>query len=190
MMVIVSPKAARAHKTHLRLRADKFPTGRFAERADCFPRTTPAWRRANMSAAMKPRFVDLHECCRGAPNCTITHFSNACGFDAPEHYSTAAEDLAAERDCVAPSRVQRIGPRRAGNHHADQRASRLSFFAPPIRLLGPDSRGARGKDGFTSKAGRCLIAKVSRMAGDLLLVISTPSVAGIRRPASSITACV
>ena len=55
------------------------------------------------------RFVDLMNAKAVALGLTNTHFSNACGFDAPEHYSTA-EDLAKRANRHAPSCFQRIGP--------------------------------------------------------------------------------
>ena len=92
-----------------------------------------------------------------------THFSNACGFDAPEHYSTA-EDLAKLSEIALhhPVFKEIIMPI---NEH------RAYVLRTTNRLLGriPGVQGV--KTGFTSKAGRCLIAKVSQDGSDLLLVI-------------------
>jgi D-alanyl-D-alanine carboxypeptidase (penicillin-binding protein 5/6) len=101
---------------------------------------------------------------------TRTHFQNACGFDMPDHYSTA-EDLAAlttyamENETFAaivrePAAVIRT---------ADQRKK---FIARTTnRLLGTMEGVVGVKTGYTREAGRCLIAVVTREDKELLLVL-------------------
>ena len=92
--VTVSPKAARAHKTHLRLR-----TGQIFRLEDLLKAMLIVSANDACLAASEhvggdeARFVDLMNAKAAALELHNTHFSNACGFDAPEHYSTA-EDLA------------------------------------------------------------------------------------------------
>jgi D-alanyl-D-alanine carboxypeptidase (penicillin-binding protein 5/6) len=99
-----------------------------------------------------------------------THFSNGCGFDNPDHYSTA-EDLATLSVMALDQPIfrQLVREERAiitpvNGHHA-------YVLITTNRLLGriPGVEGI--KTGFTSKAGRCLIAKVSQNGSNLLLVI-------------------
>lgn len=169
--VTVSPKAARAHKTHLRLRTGQIFRLEDLLKAMLIMSANDACLAASEHVGGdEPRFVELMNAKAVALGLQNTHFSNACGFDAPEHYSTA-EDLAKlseiamhhpvfkelvseEREIIMPINEHRAYVLRTTN-----------------RLLGriPGVQGV--KTGFTSKAGRCLIAKVSQDGRDLLLVI-------------------
>lgn len=169
--VTVSPKAARAHKTHLRLRTGQIFRLEDLLKAMLIMSANDACLAASEHVGGdEPRFVELMNAKAVALGLQNTHFSNACGFDASEHYSTA-EDLAKlseiamhhpvfkelvseEREIIMPINEHRAYVLRTTN-----------------RLLGriPGVQGV--KTGFTSKAGRCLIAKVSQDGRDLLLVI-------------------
>lgn len=169
--VTVSPKAARAHKTHLRLRTGQIFRLEDLLKAMLIMSANDACLAASEHVGGdEARFVELMNAKAVALGLQNTHFSNACGFDAPEHYSTA-EDLAKlseiamhqpvfkelvseEREIIMPINEHRAYVLRTTN-----------------RLLGriPGVQGV--KTGFTSKAGRCLIAKVSQDGRDLLLVI-------------------
>jgi serine-type D-Ala-D-Ala carboxypeptidase (penicillin-binding protein 5/6) len=97
-----------------------------------------------------------------------THFTNACGFDAPDHYSTAA-DLAklTEQALQSPAfsmmvrTVERDITTVDGTRH-------IQLYSTNRLLLDPDVTGV--KTGYTSKAGRCLIASLSKDGHHLLLV--------------------
>ncbi|MCC2640903.1 MAG: putative D-alanyl-D-alanine carboxypeptidase [Nitrospira sp.] len=169
--VTVSTKAARAHKTHLRLRTGQiFRLGDLLKAMLIVSANDACLAASEHVGGDEARFVDLMNAKAAALELPNTHFSNACGFDAPEHYSTA-EDLAKlsevalrhpifkelvseEREIIMPINGHRVYVLRNTN-----------------RLLGriPGVQGV--KTGFTSKAGRCLIAKVSQNGNDLLLVI-------------------
>jgi serine-type D-Ala-D-Ala carboxypeptidase (penicillin-binding protein 5/6) len=96
-----------------------------------------------------------------------THFTNACGFDAPDHYSTAA-DLAklTEQALQSPAfsmmvrTVERDITTVDGTRH-------IQLYSTNRLLLDPDVTGV--KTGYTSKAGRCLIASLSKDGNHLLL---------------------
>jgi D-alanyl-D-alanine carboxypeptidase (penicillin-binding protein 5/6) len=97
-----------------------------------------------------------------------THFANACGFDAPGHYSTAA-DLAklTEQALQVPAISMMV--RTVTRDIASVDGTRQV----PLRttnelLLDPDVTGV--KTGYTSKAGRCLIASMFKDGHQLLLV--------------------
>jgi D-alanyl-D-alanine carboxypeptidase (penicillin-binding protein 5/6) len=116
------------------------------------------------------QFVALMNAKAAALGLTDTHFSNGCGFDNPDHYSTA-EDLATLSVMALDQPIfrQLVREERAiitpvNDHHA-------YVLITTNRLLGriPGVEGI--KTGFTSKAGRCLIAKVSQNGSNLLLVI-------------------
>lgn len=99
-----------------------------------------------------------------------THFSNACGFDAPDHYSTA-EDLAKLSEIAMQHPVFRELVAEKRDLIFPISGRRPYLLHNTNRLLGrvPGVEGV--KTGFTSKAGRCLIAKVSQGGSDLLVVI-------------------
>ncbi len=97
-----------------------------------------------------------------------THFVNACGFDARDHYSTAA-DLAKLTEEALQVPVISMMVRTVTREIATVDGKRQV----PLRttndlLLDPDVIGV--KTGYTSKAGRCLIASMFKDGHRLLLV--------------------
>lgn len=97
-----------------------------------------------------------------------THFANACGFDAPGHYSTAT-DLAKltgqALDVPAISMMVRTITRDIATVDG---ARHISLHTTNELLLDPDVTGV--KTGYTTKAGRCLIASMFKDGHRLLLV--------------------
>ncbi len=170
-LVTVSPTAAKAHKTHLRLkpgqvfRLDDLLKGMLIMSANdaCLAAVEHVGGDEN-------QFVALMNAKAASLGLADTHFSNACGFDHPDHYSTA-EDLA-RLSVIAleqPTFRQLVREERAiimpinGTHaYVMHNTNRLLGRIPGVEGI---------KTGFTSKAGRCLIAKVSQNGSDLLLVI-------------------
>ncbi|HEV8620865.1 MAG TPA: D-alanyl-D-alanine carboxypeptidase family protein [Nitrospiraceae bacterium] len=170
-LVTISPNAARAHKTHLRVKTGQVFRLEDLLRAMLIMSANDACLAAvEHVGGDEAQFVTLMNAKSAALGLADTHFNNGCGFDNPDQYSTA-ENLAAlsvialdqpifrqlvreERAIITPVNV----------HHA-------YVLHNTNRLLGriPGVEGI--KTGFTSKAGRCLIAKVSQNGSDLLLVI-------------------
>ena len=97
-----------------------------------------------------------------------THFANPCGFDAPEHYSTAA-DLAklTERALQQPF-FSMIVRTLVGDITTVDGARKMSLHSTNELLIDPEVNGV--KTGYTSKAGRCLIASMFKDGHRLLLV--------------------
>jgi D-alanyl-D-alanine carboxypeptidase (penicillin-binding protein 5/6) len=97
-----------------------------------------------------------------------THFANACGFDAPGHYSTAM-DLATltEHALTVPAISMMVRTVTRTIATVDGRRS-VSLYSTNELLRDPDVTGV--KTGYTSKAGRCLIASMFRDGHRLLLV--------------------
>jgi len=170
-LVTISPNAARAHKTHLRLK-----TGQVFRLEDLLKAMLIMSANDACLAAVEhvggdeAQFVTFMNAKAAALGLADTHFNNGCGFDNPDHYSTA-EDLAALSVIALDQPIfrQLVREERAiitpvNGHHA-------YVLHNTNRLLGriPGVEGI--KTGFTSKAGRCLIAKVSQNGSDLLLVI-------------------
>ena len=99
-----------------------------------------------------------------------THFSNACGHDAPGHYSSA-RDLAL---LATESLKHRALPELTARQQlkiAALNAPREYHFTNKNALIGR-YRGALGlKTGYTPKAGKCLIAYAERDQARVLLVM-------------------
>ena len=97
-----------------------------------------------------------------------THFVNPCGFDAPEHYSTAA-DLATltERALQQPFFAMMVRTLVRDISTVDGKR-KLSLHSTNELLVDSDVNGV--KTGYTSKAGRCLIASMFKDGHRLLLV--------------------
>jgi len=97
-----------------------------------------------------------------------THFTNPCGFDAPGQYSTAV-DLAKLTDHAlqvpAFSMMVRTVTRTITTVDGKRQ---VSLHSTNELLLDPDVTGV--KTGYTSKAGRCLIASMFKEGHRLLLV--------------------
>jgi serine-type D-Ala-D-Ala carboxypeptidase (penicillin-binding protein 5/6) len=115
-----------------------------------------------------PSFVGMMNARARTLGLRDTHFTNACGFDAPDHYSTAS-DLArlTEQALQSPAfsmmvrTVERDIITVDGTRH-------VQLYSTNRLLLDPDVTGV--KTGYTSKAGRCLIASLSKDGSHLLLV--------------------
>jgi D-alanyl-D-alanine carboxypeptidase (penicillin-binding protein 5/6) len=97
-----------------------------------------------------------------------THFANPCGFDAPGHYSTAA-DLAKLTEQALQQPIFTMMVRTLVRDIATVDGTRqMSLHSTNELLIDPDVNGV--KTGYTSKAGRCLIASMFKDGHRLLLV--------------------
>lgn len=106
----------------------------------------------------KARALGLHD----------THFTNACGFDASDHYSTAA-DLARLTEHALRSPAFAMMVRTVERDIATVDGTRhMQLYSTNRLLLDLDVTGV--KTGYTSKAGRCVIASMSKDGNHLLLV--------------------
>jgi D-alanyl-D-alanine carboxypeptidase (penicillin-binding protein 5/6) len=169
--VTISPNAARAHKTHLRMKAGQVFRLEDLLKAMLIMSANDACLAAvEHVGGDEAQFVNLMNAKAAAIGLADTHFNNSCGFDNPDHYSTA-EDLATLSVIALDQPIfrQLVREERAiimpvNGHHT-------YVLHNTNRLLGriPGVEGI--KTGFTSKAGRCLIAKVSQNGSELLLVI-------------------
>lgn len=169
--VTISPNAARAHKTHLRVKAGQVFRLEDLLKAMLIVSANDACLAAiEHVGGDEAQFVALMNAKAAALGLADTHFSNGCGFDNPDHYSTA-EDLAALSLIALDQPIFRQLVREERATITPVNGHRSYVLHTTNRLLGriPGVEGI--KTGFTSKAGRCLIAKVSQNGSDLLLVI-------------------
>ncbi|HSA60629.1 MAG TPA: D-alanyl-D-alanine carboxypeptidase family protein [Nitrospiraceae bacterium] len=170
-LATVSKNAARAHKTHLRLKAGEVFRLEDLLKAMLIVSANDACLAAvEHVGGDETQFVMLMNAKAAALGLSDTHFSNGCGFDGPDHYSTA-EDLAKLSEVALQNAVFRELVREEREIITPISGRRAYVLHNTNRLLGriPGVEGV--KTGFTSKAGRCLIAKVSQNGSDLLLVI-------------------
>src|SRR6476660_7135840 len=170
-LVTVSPAAARAHKTHLRLKAGQVFRLEDLLKAMLIVSANDACLAAvEHVGGDEAQFVSLMNTKAEELGLSDTHFSNGCGFDNPDHYSTA-EDLATLSIMALDQPIFRQLVREERAMITPINGHRAYVLHNTNRLLGriPGVEGI--KTGFTSKAGRCLIAKVSQKGSDLLLVI-------------------
>jgi D-alanyl-D-alanine carboxypeptidase (penicillin-binding protein 5/6) len=169
--VTVSRKAAAARKIHLRLHAghvfrleDLLKAMLITSANDaCLAAVEHVGGSEDMFVAMmnnKARRLGLLD----------THFSNACGFDSPTHYTTAA-DLATLSEAAMQDPMFRSLVRKEVDMIFPLNANRSYWLRNTNRLLGriPGIEGI--KTGFTSQAGRCLVAKASQDGKEVLLVL-------------------
>lgn len=170
-LVTVSKNAARAPKTHLRLKVGEVYRLNDLLKAMMMVSANDACLAAiEHVGGNEGRFVELMNDKATTLGLHDTHFSNGCGFDGSEHYSTA-EDLAKLSEVAMRNTVFREVVRKEREIITPLTGYRIYVLRNTNRLLGriPGVEGV--KTGFTSKAGRCLIAKVSQNETDLLLVI-------------------
>ena len=170
-LVTVSREAAIARKIHLRLRAGQVFTLEDLLKAMLITSANDACLAAvEHVAGSEDSFVSRMNAKARAFGLWNTHFSNACGFDAPDHYTTAA-DLAALSELALQHPVFRSLVRREVEVITPLNGRHPYMLRNTNRLLGrvPGVEGI--KTGFTSRAGRCLIAKVSQDGKELLLVL-------------------
>jgi D-alanyl-D-alanine carboxypeptidase (penicillin-binding protein 5/6) len=98
-----------------------------------------------------------------------THFTNACGFDAPAHQASA-EDLAAlARQVLATPPLARLTAQK--RHTAvGEDGKRYPLVNGNVLLdLVPGMNGV--KTGYTRRAGRCLVGSVERDGHRVLVVL-------------------
>jgi len=169
--VTVSRRAAAAHRIKLHLKPGQLVPLRGLLQAMLIRSANDACLAAvEHVAGDEESFVARMNAKAAALGLTRTHFQNACGFDMPDHYSTA-EDLAALTTYAMGNETFAAIVREpaAVIHTADQRKK---FIARTTNRLLVTMDGVVGvKTGYTREAGRCLIAVVTREDKELLLVL-------------------
>jgi D-alanyl-D-alanine carboxypeptidase (penicillin-binding protein 5/6) len=169
--VTVSRQAAAAHRIKLYLRRGQVLPLRGLLEAMLIRSANDACLAAvEHVGGSEEAFVEKMNAKAAAIGLTHTHFQNACGFDMPDHVSTA-EDLAAlteyamGHDTFAAIVKEPAAVIRTADH-------RRKYVARTTNRLMGTMDGVLGvKTGYTSRAGRCLITVVTRDGRDLLLVL-------------------
>ncbi len=125
---------------------------------------------AEMKAGTQARFVDAMNRRVRQMGMLDTHFSNACGHDAADHYSTVHDLALLAEEVLKHPELTRVVSR------TDARISTVdgnnSYQLHTRNALLGRYRGALGlKTGYTPKAGKCLIAYAERDGTRVLLVM-------------------
>jgi serine-type D-Ala-D-Ala carboxypeptidase (penicillin-binding protein 5/6) len=99
-----------------------------------------------------------------------THFTNACGHDNPQHYSTVRDlALLAETALKNPVFAEVVSLVQVDIHTKDRK--RNFHFENKNELIGRYDGAVGVKTGFTAKAGKCLVALVERNGKKILLTL-------------------
>lgn len=169
--VTVSRQAAAAHRTKLYLKPGQVIPLRGLLEAMLIRSANDACLAAvEHVGGNEAAFVEKMNAKAEAMGLARTHFQNACGFDMPDHFSTA-EDLAMLTEyAMAHDTFAAIVREPAAVIRTIDR--RKTYVARTTnRLLGTMEGVIGVKTGYTSGAGRCLITVVTRNDRELLLVM-------------------
>jgi len=99
-----------------------------------------------------------------------THFTNPCGFDAAEHYSSANDLARIARAALAhPEFAELVAKPEAEIATVDGR--RRFRFKNKNALIGNYAPAVGVKTGYTSRAGKCLIVLARKEGAQVLLVM-------------------
>jgi D-alanyl-D-alanine carboxypeptidase (penicillin-binding protein 5/6) len=169
-IVAVSPRAARAGGARMglaagmRIRVSELMAGLLVRSAN-----DACVALAEHVAGTETRFVARMNAQAAAWRLADTHFANACGFDAPEHRSSA-RDLAAlaGRVVASPALARLVALPRYTARTVDGHAFALRSTNVLLGLV-PGLRGV--KTGYTDRAGRCLIGYAERDGHDVMVVL-------------------
>jgi len=115
------------------------------------------------------RFVAMMNQRTGKLGLTNTHFANPCGFDAPGHYSTAADLAKLTEQALQQPFFSMMVRTLVRDISTVDGARKMSLHSTNELLVDPDVNGV--KTGYTNKAGRCLIASMFK-DGHLLLLVA------------------
>ncbi len=169
--VTVSPAAARETGTRLGLKAGGQMRVKDLLAASLLKSANDACHAlADHVAGDERHFVQLMNRRAGEWGLKSTHFTNACGHDDKQHYSSA-NDLAmlAGKALDYPAFVELVAKRELTIQSAD---GNQSFMLENRNALIGRYPGAVGvKTGYTQKAGKCLIALAQRDGVKVLLVM-------------------
>lgn len=101
-----------------------------------------------------------------------THFSNPCGYDGKDHYSTPNDLLKMTEYAITSATFNAISKLNTHTYYAINKGKLKQFTAyTHNRLLNRYAYAVGVKTGFTNKAGACLIARAKKDGRDCLIVM-------------------
>lgn len=118
----------------------------------------------------KEKFVEMMNAKAKKIGMRHTHFTNPCGFDHKDHYSTPKDLLKMTEYAIKNKHFNEISKM---NHHIYYSLNKNKKFAAYThnRLLNKYEYAVGVKTGYTSKAGACLIARAQKDGRDCLIVM-------------------
>lgn len=106
-----------------------------------------------------------------------THFSNPCGYDAKDHYSSPTDLLKMTEYAIKNPTFNAISKLNSHTYYALNKGKLKQFTAyTHNRLLNRYQYAVGVKTGFTNKAGPCLIARAKKDGKDCLIVMMNSKV--------------
>lgn len=125
---------------------------------------------ADYVAGDQERFVQMMNRRAQQMGLRDTHFSNACGHDAADHYSTANDLAVLSNEVIKNRLVSELVKKESAQIFAIDGTA--SYRLENKNALIGRYQGALGlKTGYTPKAGKCLIAHAERGGARVLLVM-------------------
>lgn len=170
-VVKISKTAAAAHPTKIGLRAgDRMRIGDLLAATLVHSANDACRALAEWYSGSEDEFVEKMNARAVQMGLRDTHFANACGFDAPNHYSTA-KDVAVLAEIAMQNRTfrQLVNREKMTIRTVDGR--RKFSFNTTNRLLGKYDGAMGVKTGFTFKAGPCLVAMSRRDDVKVMIVM-------------------
>lgn len=108
---------------------------------------------------------------------THTHFSNPCGFDAKDHYSSSNDLLKMAEYAIKNPIFNKISNQSSFSYNVLRNGQTTKFTAYTHNHLLRQYEYAVGvKTGYTNKAGACLIARAKKGGRDCLIVMMNSKV--------------
>ncbi len=116
------------------------------------------------------QFVAMMNAKARAIGMSHTHFTNPCGYDAKEHYSTPQDLLKMAEYAIKNRKFNEIS--KMNEHRYKALNKNREFYAyTHNRLLNRYQYAVGIKTGYTAKAGPCLIARAKKDGKDCLIVM-------------------
>jgi D-alanyl-D-alanine carboxypeptidase (penicillin-binding protein 5/6) len=125
---------------------------------------------ADQAGGDQPRFVQRMNQRAQEMGLRNTRFANACGHDAPGHYSSAADLRVLAQAVIQHAQLAALVAQADGSIHSLDGA-RSFTFANKNALIGRYAGAVGIKTGTTPLAGKCLVALVRRGPHTVLLVL-------------------
>jgi D-alanyl-D-alanine carboxypeptidase (penicillin-binding protein 5/6) len=170
-VVAIDAIAARATGTRLRLKAgERFTAASLLTAMLMVSANDACAALANRVEGGVDAFVERMNRRAAVLGLNDTHFENPCGFDAPGHHSSA-EDLARlAGEAMAHPEIAAI-VRQAESSIASVDGKRTHALKNRNALIGTYAPAIGIKTGYTSKAGKCLIALAEKDGRRVLVVM-------------------
>lgn len=116
------------------------------------------------------RFVEMMNAKAKALGMKGTNFTNPCGFDIKNHYSTPSDLLKMTEYAIKNKYFNEISKKDSHTYYSLNSNKKFHAYTHN-RLLGKYEYAVGVKTGYTSKAGPCLIARAQKNGKDCLIVM-------------------